>query len=63
MNKRARKQRLARIRLDDEALRPYGPGKQQWKENGNYYTAEELREMDKINDFQLSHPSKIVMDG
>lgn len=41
----------------------YGPDKQAWKEKGNYYTPEELAEMDKVDDFTICYPHPIIMDG
>lgn len=41
----------------------YADGKQIWKSKDNYYTAEELAEMDKLNDFEIHPPSHVIMDG
>lgn len=41
----------------------YAEGKQAWKKDGNYYSAEELAEMDKLDDFQIvSGQEPIVVD-
>jgi hypothetical protein len=41
----------------------YAEGKQAWKADGNYYTAEELAEMDKSNDVEIYFPQQVIMDG
>ena len=47
----------------DAAWNAFAPGKQEWKRKGNYYTPEELREMDKIDDFVIKRPSKLVLSA
>ena len=39
----------------DEAVCAYAPGKQEWKERGNYYTQRELRQMEMAQDVFISH--------
>ena len=41
----------------------YAEGKQAWKEKGNYFTAAELREMDKDDSISLSEPIEEVLNG
>ena len=37
----------------------FAPGKEAWKRNGNFYTAEELRKMDQVDDFSMSEPVEL----
>lgn len=41
----------------------YAEGKQKWKEDGNYFTPEELVEMDKDDSITIHHPNQKVLDG
>ena len=41
----------------------YADGKQEWKSKGNYFTNEELAEMDKLDDFEIHPLDQVVMDG
>ena len=38
-------------------------GKEAWKCNGNFYTADELKAMDQIDDFSISEPMEITLSA
>lgn len=40
----------------------YGDNKQEWKKD-NYYTPEELSELDKVDDFNIQTPKEEILDG
>jgi hypothetical protein len=54
---------MTTVITEDSPWCAYAPGKQAWKSQGNYFTAEELREMEKANDVFIYVPTKPVLSG
>jgi hypothetical protein len=39
----------------------FAPGKQAWKQDGNFFTAEELQKMDAADDVSVSQPMERIL--
>ena len=47
----------------DAAWCSYAPGKDAWKSQGNFYTSEELRQIDNADDMTVYQPLDFVLSA